>query len=280
MKKVFWISLITLFTLAAASLLFVQYTQMRRTVEVSDNLFNISVNNAMDDMIEQLNRLKVEDYISQNDRYKLLKFKRIDELNERMQDIVKQNYSVFYDTTLVRVGITMIDSVILLPGATVSHEDSSAIASYNSVLATRDRLLNSPDFYNQFVTDISEYVVDNIMTSNTFNFTLLDSLITDKLMLNGVDIAPYILVAAPQGKLNNLLRYQSVPRHFHSPVVPAIHPRHLPQRETRPDEVGLHQQYDPRNQDPDSDHQPGLRDAARPHRQHRPGHQRHLYRHH
>ena len=192
MKKVFWISLITLFTLAAASLLFVQYTQMRRTVEVSDNLFNISVNNAMDDMIEQLNRLKVEDYISQNDRYKLLKFKRIDELNERMQDIVKQNYSVFYDTTLVRVGITMIDSVILLPGATVSHEDSSAIASYNSVLATRDRLLNSPDFYNQFVTDISEYVVDNIMTSNTFNFTLLDSLITDKLMLNGVDIAPYI----------------------------------------------------------------------------------------
>ena len=95
MKKVFWISLITLFTLAAASLLFVQYTQMRRTVEVSDNLFNISVNNAMDDMIEQLNRLKVEDYISQNDRYKLLKFKRIDELNERMQDIVKQNYSVF-----------------------------------------------------------------------------------------------------------------------------------------------------------------------------------------
>ena len=65
MKKIFWISLITLFTLAAASLLVVQYTQMRRTVEVSDNLFNISVNNAMDDMIEQLNRLKVEDYISQ-----------------------------------------------------------------------------------------------------------------------------------------------------------------------------------------------------------------------
>ena len=143
-------------------------------------------------MIEQLNRLKVEDYISQNDRYKLLKFKRIDELNERMQDVVKQNYSVFYDTTLVKVGITMIDSVILLPGATVSAADSQAIATYNSILATRDRLLNSPDFYNQFVSDISEYVVDNIMTSNAFNYTLLDSLITNKLMLNGVDIAPYI----------------------------------------------------------------------------------------
>ena len=51
----------------------VQYVQMKRTVTVSDNLFNISVNNAMDDVIDQLNRLKVEDYIEQKDRYKLLK---------------------------------------------------------------------------------------------------------------------------------------------------------------------------------------------------------------
>lgn len=192
MKRVFWISLITLFFLAAASLIAVQYVQMRRTVEVSDNLFNISVNNAMDDMIEQLNRLKVEDYIGQNDRYKLLKFKRIEELNDRMLDIVKRNYTVFYDTTLVNVGTTMIDSVILLPDAKATAADSDAIAQYNSLLTTRDRLLNSPEFYNQFVTDISEYVVDNILTSNSFNYTLLDSLIVNKLMLNGVDIAPYV----------------------------------------------------------------------------------------
>ena len=192
MKKIFWIVLITLFSLAAASLLIVQYTQMRRTVEVSDNLFNISVNNAMDDMIEQLNRLKVEDYIGQNDRYRLLKFKRIEELNNRILDVVKQDYTVFYDTALVNVGTTMIDSVYLLPGATVSSADSDAIAQYNTLLATRDRLLNGPEFYNQFVTDISEYVVDNILTANSFNYILLDSLIVDKLMLNGVDIAPYI----------------------------------------------------------------------------------------
>ena len=192
MKRFFWITLITLFSLAAASLLVVQYVQMRRTVEVSDNLFNISVNNAMDDMIEQLNRLKVEDYIGQNDRYKLLKFKRIEELNNKMQDVVKRNYSVFYDTTIVKVGTTMIDSILLLPGVTISSADSNAIAQYNTLLATRDRLLNGPDFYNQFVTDISEYVVDNIMTSNAFNYNLLDSLIVTKLTLNGVDIAPYV----------------------------------------------------------------------------------------
>ena len=192
MKKSFWLILTTLFTLAAASLMVIQYVQMKRTVTVSDNLFNISVNNAMDDMIEQLNRLKVEDYISQNDRYKLLKFKRIEELNDRMQNIVKENYTIFYDTNLVKVGITMIDSVILLPGAKISDAGQDAITQYNTLLATRDRLTANNEFYNQFVNDISEYVVDNIMTSNSFNFNLLDSLITDKLMINGVDITPYV----------------------------------------------------------------------------------------
>lgn len=192
MKKKFWIILTTLFSLAAGSLMVIQYVQMKRTVTMSDNLFNISVNNAMDDMIEQLNRLKVEDYISQNDRYKLLKFKRIEELNDRMQSIIKENYTTFYDTNLVQVGITMIDSIKLLPGVKISSSDSNAIAQYNSLLTTRDRLTGNSEFYNQFVTDISEYVVDNIMTSSSFNFTLLDSLITDKLMINGVDIAPYV----------------------------------------------------------------------------------------
>ena len=192
MKKIFWITLITLFTLAAASLMVVQYVQMKRTITVSDNLFNISVNNAMDDMIEQLNRLKVEDYIDQNDRYRLLKFKRVEELNNRMQNVVKENYTTFYDTTKVEVGITMIDSVKLLPHVKVTSADSNAIAQYNTLLATRDKIMNSNDFFNRFVSDISEYVVDNIMTSSNFNFYLLDSLITDKLMVNGVDIAPYI----------------------------------------------------------------------------------------
>ena len=192
MKKIFWITLTTLFTLATASLMVVQYVQMKRTVTVSDNLFNISVNNAMDDMIEQLNRLKVEDYIDQNDRYRLLKFKRVEELNNRMQNIVKENYTTFYDTTKVEVGITMIDSIKLLPHVKVSTADSNAIAQYNTLLATRDKIMNSNDFFNRFVSDISEYVVDNIMTSSNFNFNLLDSLITDKLMVNGVDIDPYI----------------------------------------------------------------------------------------
>ena len=192
MKKIFWITFITLFSLAAASLMVVQYVQMKRTVTVSDNLFNISVNNAMDDVIEQLNRLKVEDYIGQNDRYKLLKYKRVEELNGRMQSLIKENYNLFYDTNKVRVGITMIDSVNLLPGAEVTASESEAISRYNSLLTSRDKLINNNDFYDQFVNDISEYVVDNLLSSKSFNYELFDSLITAKLMINGVDIAPNI----------------------------------------------------------------------------------------
>ncbi len=192
MKKFVWVILVSLFTIATSVLVVVQYVQMRRTVTVSDNLFNISVNNAMDDVIEQLNRLKVEDYIGQNDRYKLLKFKRIEELNSRMQDVVKENYALFYDTNIVQLSVTMIDSILLLPGVHVSATDSSAIARYNTLLATRDRLASAPDFYDQFVNDISEYVVDNIITSSSFNYHMLDSLITEKLVINGVDIAPHI----------------------------------------------------------------------------------------
>ena len=84
MKRHFLILFSTIFALAAISLVIIQISQTQRSAKMSDNLFNISVNNAMDDMIEQLNRLKVEDYIGQNDRYKLLKFKRIEELNNRM----------------------------------------------------------------------------------------------------------------------------------------------------------------------------------------------------
>ncbi|MCR4828419.1 MAG: HAMP domain-containing histidine kinase [Bacteroidales bacterium] len=192
MKRKLFIWLIGIFIAAASCLVVVEFIQATRTVRMSNRLFSISVNNAMDDMIDQLNRLKLEDYISQNDRYRLLKFKRIDELNNRMQTLVQENYNLFFDTTLVAVGGTMIDSVHLLPHARVSSADSATIAQYNTLLATRDRLAGSPDFYDRFVNDISDYVVDNIMMPSTFNYNLLDSLIIQNLIANGIDLQPII----------------------------------------------------------------------------------------
>ncbi|MBQ9418483.1 MAG: hypothetical protein IJU19_07900 [Bacteroidales bacterium] len=45
---------ITVFSLAAVSLIIIQFVQTRRTFSISDNMFNVSVNNAVDEVIQQL----------------------------------------------------------------------------------------------------------------------------------------------------------------------------------------------------------------------------------
>ena len=90
MKRHFLIILSTLFALAAISLVLLQVVQTKRSAEISDNLFNISVNNAMDNVFTQINQMRVEDYVNQKERFHLLRYRRIEELNDKMQDIVRK----------------------------------------------------------------------------------------------------------------------------------------------------------------------------------------------
>ena len=55
MKRWFRVIIISIFALAAVSLVVIQFIQTRRTFSISDNMFNVSVNNAMDEVIHQLN---------------------------------------------------------------------------------------------------------------------------------------------------------------------------------------------------------------------------------
>lgn len=55
MKRWFRVVIISIFALAAVSLVVIQFIQTRRTFSISDNMFNVSVNNAMDEVIKQLN---------------------------------------------------------------------------------------------------------------------------------------------------------------------------------------------------------------------------------
>ena len=55
MKRWFRPIVITVFALAAVSLIVIQFVQTRRTFSISDNMFNVSVNNAMDEVVRQLN---------------------------------------------------------------------------------------------------------------------------------------------------------------------------------------------------------------------------------
>ena len=79
MKRRFLILLSTIFAIAAIGLVLIQITQTRRSAKMSDNLFNISVNNAIDEVFNQLEQMKVEDYVSEQERYKLVRYRRIDE---------------------------------------------------------------------------------------------------------------------------------------------------------------------------------------------------------
>ncbi len=54
MKRWIRVFIITIFAFAAISLVFIQFTQTRRTVSINDNMFNIGVTNAMDAVIKQI----------------------------------------------------------------------------------------------------------------------------------------------------------------------------------------------------------------------------------
>ncbi len=55
MKRWFRVFIISVFAIAAVSLVVIQFFQTRRTFSINDNMFNVGVSNAMDEVISQLN---------------------------------------------------------------------------------------------------------------------------------------------------------------------------------------------------------------------------------
>lgn len=55
MKRWLRVIIVTVFAVAAVSLVAVQFYQTRRTFSINDNMFNVGVNNAMESVINQLN---------------------------------------------------------------------------------------------------------------------------------------------------------------------------------------------------------------------------------
>lgn len=189
MKRHFIVLLATLFALAAISLVILQVVQTRSSAEISNNLFNISVNNAMDDVFSQLDQMKVEDYVTNKERYRLLRYRRIEELNEKMQDILRANSDLFYDESRVEFGISSQDSAFVLPHARLSPDEMSALTQYNTLLGARNRLLPTSERQNHFS---STPLRSDLININKVNFPLLDSIIREQLIINGVDVEPQI----------------------------------------------------------------------------------------
>ena len=190
MKRHLLAILSTIFAIAAIVLVFIQISQTEKSSKMSENLFNISVNNAMDEVFSQFDQMKIEDYVSQKERYRLQRYRRIDEMNEKMQDIIRLNNELFYDESRIAFGISTQDSAFPLPSTHLSTEEENALAQYNTLLNARNRLisnLNSTQGKNGKAVDITSGV-----DASNLNFPLLDSLIREELIINGVDIKPAI----------------------------------------------------------------------------------------
>ena len=190
MKRRFLILLSTIFAIAAIGLVLIQITQTRRSAKMSDNLFNISVNNAIDEVFNQLEQMKVEDYVSQKERYLLLRYRRIDDMNEKMQDIIRQNSDLFYDEQRINFGVSTQDSAFPLPNARLSIAEENSITQYNTLLNARNRLVSSID--QASYAKANSIDITSAIEASKFNFPLLDSLIREELIINGVDITPSI----------------------------------------------------------------------------------------
>ena len=190
MKRRFLILLSTIFAIAAIGLVLIQITQTRRSAKMSDNLFNISVNNAIDEVFNQLEQMKVEDYVSQKERYLLLRYRRIDDMNEKMQDIIRQNSDLFYDEQRINFGVSTQDSAFPLPNARLSIAEENSIIQYNTLLNARNRLVSSID--QASYAKANSIDITSAIEASKFNFPLLDSLIREELIINGVDITPSI----------------------------------------------------------------------------------------
>lgn len=185
MKRHFLLLLSTIFALAAISLIIIQISQTKKSVKISENLFNISVNNAIDEVFAQMNQMKVEDYVSQTERYRLQRYRRIDDMNEKMQDIIRQNNELFYDESRIIFGISTQDSAFVKSGYHLSPAEDNVLSQYNTLLNARNRLIGS--IKNNISIDIN-----NAIDASKLNFPLLDSLIREELIINGVDITPSI----------------------------------------------------------------------------------------
>ena len=190
MKRHLLILLSTIFAIAAITLVIIQITQTKKSAKMSENLFNISVNNAIDEVFNQLDQMKVEDYVSQKERYRLQRYLRIDDLNEKMQDIIRNSSELFYDEKRVQFGVSTQDSAFPLPGSHLSNTEENTLTQYNTLLNARNRLI--AEINNTKSKKNAPIYINNTVDPTKLNFPLLDSLIREELIINGVDINPYI----------------------------------------------------------------------------------------
>lgn len=197
MKRIYFIILVVTMVLASIGLVVVQVVQTHRSVKISRNLFNVSVNNAMDHVVTQFDQMKLDDYVSSADRAAIRIYRRYEELNDRMIELVSRNEELFYNEREVKFGTVLQDSAFIRRRVRLSRSDSNTLRQYNTLLNARNNLM-ATNASSMARMDKRVLSSDEVFLSD-FNYPLLDSLVRVELILGGVAMSPEIAVQRASG---------------------------------------------------------------------------------
>jgi len=191
MKSKYLINLLTFFTATIFGLMVVQFFQARRTTEVSEGMFNSSILNAMDNVLQQLSQINPEEFVNDNDRYLFVSYRRIDELNGKMVELLDENQDLFFDISKVRLNVALRDSALMRSNARLLPSERQLLTQYNTLLTVRNRVMNDLE-----TSSASSYIGgmqdDNFLSSSSFNYEKLEAIICDELLVCGIEARPQI----------------------------------------------------------------------------------------
>lgn len=195
MKRRFPIILSIFMALSSISLIVLQIVQMHRSSTVSDKLFNVSVNNAMEQVVSILEQTKVEQYVGRTERVKMMRYRRIDDFNARMAELMRDNEELFFDERRITLPVALQDSAVAIRGAWLSKSEQRVVNQYNTLLNARRRIEGTSNAAER--RSLYGSSGEGIMNAD-FNYRLLDSLVVEQLIVNGIDIFPSVGVLRGQ----------------------------------------------------------------------------------
>ena len=191
MKSRFLILLLAIFTTAIIGLMAVQFVQGRRSAEISDGLFNSSIVKAMDNVLQQLTLIHPEEFVNERDRYIIAKYRRVDELNNKMIMLLSDRQDFFFDIQRVKINVSLRDSAEARNPKQLHPSEQNLLTKYNTLLTVRNRLVAELENESNY-SKIKRLQGDDFLDSGNFNYERLESIICDELIVNGIDDRPMI----------------------------------------------------------------------------------------
>lgn len=191
MKSKFLLLLLTFFTITIVSLMSVLFVQNRKVDAISDDLISNNITAAMDNVLQHLVRMNLEELVSEQSRYTMVTYRRIDDLNNKIISLLDEQQNFFFDIQRIRLNISVRDSAIARDPALLTPTEQSYLTQYNTLVAVRNRLI---DEYEAELPDKNQSNIpnENIFAANDFNFQRLESIINEELIVNGIQEQPQI----------------------------------------------------------------------------------------